>query len=85
VDQKTALSGGLISTDNNSVKFGVEHANVVQNGRQSIRIESKNTYNQGLIIADIAHMPGSICGTWPAFWTIGPDWPTKYDYPLCQL
>jgi len=62
----------------------VEHANVVQNGRQSIRIESKNTYNQGLIIADIAHMPGSICGTWPAFWTIGPDWPTNGEIDIIE-
>jgi hypothetical protein len=57
--------------------FGVEHASPAPNGRMSVRLESKQSYNQGLIIADIAHMPGSICGTWPAFWTIGPDWPMK--------
>lgn len=35
-------------------------------GRASIRIESKKTYTHALIISDIAHMPGGICGTWPA-------------------
>lgn len=35
-------------------------------GRPSIRIESKQPVNQGLVIGDFAHMPGSVCGTWPA-------------------
>lgn len=37
-------------------------------GRGSVRIESKKTYNKGLFLVDIKHMPGGICGTWPAFW-----------------
>jgi beta-glucanase (GH16 family) len=44
-------------------------------GRKSVRIESKKSWNHGLFIADIAHMPGGVCGTWPALWTLGPDWP----------
>jgi hypothetical protein len=35
-------------------------------GRTSVRIESKKSFNHGLIISDIAHMPASVCGTWPA-------------------
>jgi hypothetical protein len=35
-------------------------------GRKSVRIETKNTYDKGLVLADISHMPGGICGTWPA-------------------
>ena len=28
----------------------------------------------GLFIGDFSHMPG-VCGTWPAFWMVGPNWP----------
>lgn len=44
-------------------------------GRDSVRVHSKKTYTHGLFIADIKHMPGSICGAWPAFWTFGENWP----------
>ena len=47
-------------------------------GRPSIRIESKKTYQGGLFISDIQHMPGSICGVWPAFWTFGAN---RANYP----
>ncbi|KAE9978513.1 hypothetical protein EG328_001423 [Venturia inaequalis] len=84
VDQNTAQSAGLISANGSSVKFGVEHSNPAPNGRMSVRLESKQSYDQGLIIADIAHMPGSICGTWPAFWTVGPDWPMNGEIDIIE-
>lgn len=31
-----------------------------------MRITSNRSYNHGLFILDLAHMPGGICGTWPA-------------------
>lgn len=34
-----------------------------------MRLESKDTFDNGILIADIAHMPGNQCGIWPAFWT----------------
>lgn len=37
-----------------------------QGGRPSVRIESKASYNQVLVVGDFAHMPGSTCGAWPA-------------------
>lgn len=40
----------------------------------SIRISSKKTYNRGLFIADFKAMPHG-CGTWPAYWSVGPGWP----------
>jgi hypothetical protein len=77
VDFPTGKSTGLLSTTATSVKMGADSTNVTPNGRPSIRITSVNSYNSGLFIADIAHMPGSICGAWPAFWTVGPNWPNK--------
>ena len=67
VDETTARNTGLIDDSSSAVKFGVDHTNVINSGgRPSVRIQSKAKYNKGLIIADIKHMPGGICGTWPA-------------------
>jgi len=35
-------------------------------GRNSVRLVSKKSWTHGLFIADIAHMPGGVCGTWPS-------------------
>lgn len=40
-------------------------------GRPSVRIESVDRYTNALIVVDVSHMPGGICGVWPAFWTLG--------------
>lgn len=39
---------------------------------------------QGVFIADIAHMPGGICGTWPAFWMFGPNWPASGEIDIIE-
>lgn len=76
VDQSTAQSDGLISTTTGTVYMGVDSTNQAPSGRNSVRLTSNKSYGTGsLIILDLAHMPGGICGTWPAFWTVGPDWP----------
>ncbi|TAQ90933.1 hypothetical protein B7494_g708 [Chlorociboria aeruginascens] len=77
----TTFGSELIKTyDNGSVYIGVDYTNKIVNadgnGRASVRIESKASYTHGLFIADIAHMPDSTCGTWPAFWTY-----SNVDYP----
>ena len=67
VDETTARNLGMIDDSTPAVKFGVEFANdYPTGGRPSIRIQSKATYNKGLFIADVEHMPGGICGTWPS-------------------
>lgn len=69
VDRPTAQSSGLIGTTASTVYIGTDHENVTPDGRPSIRLTSNKAYNVGsLIIVDIEHMPGGICGTWPAFW-----------------
>jgi hypothetical protein len=58
-------SAGLINTNNGQVYMGVDSTNVVSTssaGRPSVRVTSNKAYTHGLFIADIAHMPGSICG-----------------------
>jgi hypothetical protein len=85
VDQKTAQGSGLINTNNGAVYMGVDFSNVASSsGRQSVRVTSKKSYTHGLIILDLAHMPGNACGTWPAFWTVGPNWPSSGEIDIIE-
>ncbi|KAI9741089.1 MAG: hypothetical protein M1834_002802 [Cirrosporium novae-zelandiae] len=85
VDQSTAQSSGLISNNGSSIYMGVDHTNFASSsGRQSVRITSTKSYNHGLVILDLAHMPGSVCGSWPAFWMVGPDWPSNGEIDIIE-
>jgi len=67
VDSSTARDTGLISASGGSVYIGVDTRNPAWGaGRRSVRLTSHQAYNHGLVILDLAHMPGSVCGTWPA-------------------
>ncbi|KAJ4372176.1 hypothetical protein N0V83_003949 [Neocucurbitaria cava] len=84
VDEATARQTNLINTSSTAaVQWGVDTQNETPNGRPSIRIQSKKQYNSGLIILDVAHMPFG-CGTWPAFWTVGPNWPDKGEIDILE-
>lgn len=66
-----AVAAGLVSLNDDVVTLSVDSTNTYasdgsQGGRPSVRIESKVAVEQGLVIGDFAHMPGSICGSWPA-------------------
>ncbi|KAL9099127.1 MAG: hypothetical protein Q9163_005328 [Psora crenata] len=85
VDQGTAQSQGLVNTNNGQVHMGVDSTNVASgSGRLSVRITSNKSYNHGLFILDAGHMPGGICGTWPAFWMVGPDWPNQGEIDILE-
>ncbi|KAI0126827.1 putative endo-1,3(4)-beta-glucanase [Xylariales sp. AK1849] len=96
VDQTTAQSKGLITaTDGSPVRIGVDYTNTYNGsasyygingvGRPSVRVTSKQKYNHGLIIADIANMPGGVCGTWPALWTLGDGtWPYNGEIDIIE-
>ncbi|KAL4902900.1 concanavalin A-like lectin/glucanase domain-containing protein [Aspergillus multicolor] len=88
VNQTYGETAGLVkTTDSGSLYLGVDYETVLTAdgpGRESVRIESNEYYDQGLYVIDIQHMPGSICGTWPAFWTVGPDWPTDGEIDIIE-
>jgi hypothetical protein len=70
VNQTTANHTGLVSFESGGAAYiGVDYKTVLKTaavGRNSVRLVSKKSWTHGLFIADIAHMPGGICGTWPA-------------------
>lgn len=85
MDQSDAQAAGLIQQRDSSVYLGVDSQTPnPAGGRKSVRLESKASYDQGLIVLDLAHMPGSTCGTWPAFWTVGPEWPSNGEIDIIE-
>ncbi|KAL3953449.1 hypothetical protein ACCO45_011405 [Purpureocillium lilacinum] len=79
---------GLFSVDETTgvVRLGVDSSRTygLDQGRPSIRLESKESFNDGLFIADFLHMPPSQCGLWPAFWTYGTDWPAGGEVDIIE-
>ncbi|KAL4787329.1 concanavalin A-like lectin/glucanase domain-containing protein [Aspergillus varians] len=56
----------------------------VTHGRNSVRIESKETYDSGLFVFDIIHTPYG-CATWPALWlTDGYNWPKNGEIDVLE-
>ncbi|KAL8810229.1 MAG: hypothetical protein Q9200_002753, partial [Gallowayella weberi] len=67
IGQSQARSDGLLDVDNGAVILRADSTNVASGrGRNSLRLTSKAKYNHGLIVVDLAHMPGNACGVWPA-------------------
>jgi len=75
--QLTSVSNGIvyIRSDNTNVASGA--------GRSSVRITSNKSYNGGLFLFDVIHMPYG-CGTWPAIWTVGPGWPNSGEIDIIE-
>ncbi len=91
LDETPAKNAGLTKTnynDDGSVYIGVDHTNTYAStavGRPSVRLTSTAKYNHGLFIADIKNMPGGVCGTWPAFWTLGDGtWPYHGEIDILE-
>ncbi|KAK7521320.1 mixed-linked glucanase precursor [Phyllosticta citriasiana] len=84
VSQSVAQSSGLYKIQNGQVYMGVDSTSVTSTGRNSVRIESSAAYTHGLFILDLAHMPASICGSWPAYWMYGPNWPNSGEIDIIE-
>ncbi|ETN47197.1 uncharacterized protein HMPREF1541_01388 [Cyphellophora europaea CBS 101466] len=84
LSQDASEAAGLYKADGASVKLGVDSNNVATGrGRDSVRVESLKRYNSGLFILDASHMPEG-CGTWPAFWLYGPNWPSGGEVDIVE-
>ena len=85
ITQFEAYLLGYINNKNNQVYLGVDHTTVnPANGRLSVRVQSNKAYTHGLFIADIQHMPGSICGVWPSYWMYGPNFPASGEIDVIE-
>ncbi|KAF3039674.1 hypothetical protein E8E11_006625 [Didymella keratinophila] len=91
VTRDRAEKQGYISYDGGDAVFGVDYQSKLNSadggdiGRESVRLEGKKEYNKGLFVLDLKHMPGGICGTWPAFWSLGREpWPVKGEIDIIE-
>ncbi|TEY69586.1 hypothetical protein BOTCAL_0112g00250 [Botryotinia calthae] len=87
VSESAASQQGLISVRSDGVYMGVDSKTILNPsgpGRNSVRIESKKSWTHGLFIADLAHMPGGACGSWPAMWTVGYNWPYNGEIDIIE-
>ncbi|CEI38943.1 hypothetical protein FVEN_g10030 [Fusarium venenatum] len=87
IDADTANSEGLAGFVDGQVYMGVDYKTKnPSKGRKSVRVTSHDSFTHGLFIADIAHMPGSIPGVWPAFWMFssGGTWPDDGEIDVLE-
>ena len=60
VDGATAQADNLTSVNNGVVTIRSDSTNVASGrGRNSVRLTSYKQYTHGLVVLDLAHMPGS--------------------------
>jgi hypothetical protein len=84
VDKDTATSKHLTYNQGSQTIIRADNTTVTPNGRPSVRIVSKAAYNKGVFLLDLEHMPTG-CGTWPAYWMVGPDWPNSGEIDVRPL
>jgi len=51
--------------------------------RDSVRIATQKRYDGGLFVLDLDTMPYGFA-TWPAFWTVGTDWPNHGEIDIVE-
>jgi hypothetical protein len=61
----------------------VETTERVDRGRMSVRIHNNRVWTGGMVIMDAVHMPVG-CGTWPAWWQNGPNWPEGGEIDILE-
>ncbi|KAF9446477.1 glycoside hydrolase family 16 protein [Macrolepiota fuliginosa MF-IS2] len=52
-------------------------------GRDSVRLRSNKQYTTAVMVFNMRHMPQG-CGTWPAVWTVGGDWPNQGEVDILE-
>ena len=98
LSKSAATKEGLVYNDYGASWIGVNYWTTEAN-RDSVRLQSKATYNEVLIIASFDWVPGSyvpskdylltfvsrVCGSWPAFWTANLNtWPDGGEIDIIE-
>ncbi|KAF8125504.1 2 beta-glucan [Boletus edulis] len=86
LSQSAAQSAGLYSVSGNTVTLRADDTTVLSPsgaGRNSFRLISNNQYSTHVAIFDIGHMPEG-CGTWPAVWEVGANWPNEGEIDIVE-
>lgn len=82
VSQADAMKLNLLSLSEGRIRMAAE-ASDTSAPRRSIRVHSKALFTRAIFIIDLEHLPTG-CGTWPAFWTVGPAWPSGGEIDILE-
>ncbi|KAJ3572976.1 hypothetical protein NP233_g2731 [Leucocoprinus birnbaumii] len=87
VGKGAAVSQGLVKQSGSNFIIRADSTNKLDPdgpGRDSVRLSSKNTYNNHVAVFDVHHMPQG-CGTWPAIWEKNPNsWPEGGEIDIVE-
>ena len=88
VDSDAAWAAGMLNISaSGQVRIAADTRETVDDGargRKSVRLSGLTEYSSGLFVLSLEHMPTG-CGTWPAFWMLGPDpWPTYGEVDIIE-
>ncbi|EIN09353.1 glycoside hydrolase family 16 protein [Punctularia strigosozonata HHB-11173 SS5] len=86
VNKATAQSQNLTYASSDTFILRADYKNTLSAsgpGRNSARIQSNNAYSTHVAIFNIRHMPQG-CGTWPAIWEVGPNWPNEGEVDILE-
>ncbi|TFK26582.1 2 beta-glucanase [Coprinopsis marcescibilis] len=86
VNEYTAHQEGLLNTTADSLILRADSWTELRSdgpGRNSFRLKSNRKYQTSVMVFDIRHMPQG-CGTWPAVWTVGDDWPNQGELDILE-
>ncbi|KAI0059352.1 2 beta-glucanase [Artomyces pyxidatus] len=86
VSQSTAQSLGLATVSGSNFILRADDTTVLSSsgpGRNSFRLQSNNQYGTHVSVFNVEHMPQG-CGTWPAIWELGPNWPNGGEVDILE-
>ncbi|KAI0274329.1 endo-beta-glucanase [Russula aff. rugulosa BPL654] len=86
VTEEQARSRGLAIVNGSSFILRADDTTMLSpggNGRDSFRIISNNKYSTHVSVFDVQHMPQG-CGTWPAIWELGDNWPDGGEVDIVE-
>jgi len=83
-DYVNGVDNGLVYVDGNGkIRLAVDTTEDVGT-RKSVRMVSQTTFNPGhLFVFDIQQIP-AVCGTWPAAWLTGANWPEQGEIDVVE-
>ncbi|KAI0246779.1 endo-beta-glucanase [Lactifluus subvellereus] len=86
VSGDVAHNEGLVTVSGENFKIRVDNTTYLNPkgpGRNSVRISSTKQYNTHVSVFNVVHMPQG-CGTWPAIWEIGDNWPVGGEIDIVE-